>query len=62
MSIVEKWNALPKQEKTWNKFKEVFIEAYELRLDSGPTAAAAGYHRAANTVAENDDSLVTCVE
>ena len=55
MNAVKKWNALPQQEKTWDKFKDVFIEAYELRLDSGPTTGAAGYHGATNTVADNDD-------
>ena len=47
----------PSKRKNWNKFKEVFVQAYELRLDSGPTAGAAGYHGAANTIADNDDSL-----
>ena len=54
MTAIQDWNALPQQEKTWNKFKEVFIEAYELRLDSGPTAGAAGYHGAANTMSDED--------
>ena len=54
MTAVQDWNALLQQEKTWNKFKELFIEAYELRLDSGPTAGAAGYHGAANTISNND--------
>ena len=61
MTAVEKWNALPQQEKNWNKFKEVFVEAYELRLDSGPTAGAAGYHGAANTIANDNDSLGSIV-
>ena len=61
MNAVEKWNALPQQEQTWAKFKEVFVQAYELRLDSGPTAATAGYHGAANAVADDNDSLGSIV-
>lgn len=56
MTVVQDWNALPQQDKTWDKFKELFIEAYELRLDSGQTAGAAGYHGAVNTMSD-DDSL-----
>ena len=61
MNAVEKWNALPQQDKNWNNFKQVFVQAYELRLDSGPTAGAAGYHGAANTIADDDDSLGSIV-
>ena len=61
MTAVQNWNTLPQQEKNWNKFKEVFIKAYKLRLDSGPMAGAAGYHGAANTIAANNDSLGSIV-
>ena len=61
MTAVKKWNALPKKDKNWKIFKEVFVEAYKLRLDSGPTAGAAGYHGLANTITDNKDSLRSIV-
>ena len=56
ITAVVEWNGFDELNKTWNEFKAHFTEAYEARLDSGPTAATAGYHGAANTNAlANDD-------
>ena len=56
MAVVE-WNGFDPANKTWNEFKAHFTEAYEARLDSGPTAATAGYHGTAMASTEDDDSL-----
>ena len=53
---VQVWSGVPQQDKTWATFEELFVKAYELRLDSSPIARAAGYHGAAHTLS-NDDSL-----
>ena len=54
-AIVE-WNGFDDADKSWNNFKAHFTEAFAARLDSGPTAATAGYHGAAMALAEDDDS------
>ena len=54
-AIVE-WNGFVDADKSWNNFKAHFAEAFAARLDSGPTAATAGYHGAAMALAEDDDS------
>ena len=55
ITAVVEWNGFNDLNKSWNEFKAHFTEAYEARLDSGPTAATAGYHGAANALANDDD-------
>jgi hypothetical protein len=59
ITAVVEWNGFDDANKSWNEFKAHFTEAFEAHLDSGPTAATAGYHGAANVLAnnDNDDSL-----
>ena len=61
ITAVVEWNGFDPLNKTWNNFKAHFTEAYEARLDSGPTAATAGYHGAAIAPVDYDDSLGSIV-
>ena len=56
MTACIEWKAMDEAVRDWPAFKDHFTEAYETRLDSGPTAGTAGYHGAANVVDGDDDS------
>ena len=56
ITAVVEWNGFDPLNKTWNNFKSHITEAYKARLDSGPTAEAAGYHGAAMALSD-DNSL-----
>ena len=61
MQACIKWASLDPAQRDWPAFKNHFTDAYETRLESGPTAAAAGYHGAAAVVGDDDDSLGSIV-
>ena len=56
MKSVTTWNARGPNNKNWQNMKAHFIEAYDVHLESGPTANTVGYHGAAAALS-NDDSL-----
>ena len=53
---VVSWNARPPNEKSWTNFTANFTQAYDVHLESGPMAGAAGYHGAAAALS-NDHSI-----
>ena len=61
MTACIEWRAIDEMLRDWPTFKDHFTEAYETRLDSGPTAGTAGFHGAANVIDGNDDSLGSIV-
>ena len=44
------WEGFATVNNRWPKWKEYFIEAYELREASGITAGGVGYHGAVNVL------------
>lgn len=47
MTTVTDWNGYDENDNIWANFKAHFVEAYKLRLNSGPTANTVGYREAA---------------
>ena len=61
--VVMNLNTEEKPNTTWSNFMGHFVKAYEMRLDSGLTAAGARYYDVAVVMSNNDNlgSIVGCI-